>query len=357
MPRTKKTFRRPNGDGTVYNLGGKRRKPWIAKYPVCTEYAPELKREYRQVYKTIGYYETKDEAQIALIAYRRSPETYNQKLMVDEITFKEVYDEWIKIKERNKSPKTIKGYEFGFVKCRKIKDAKINTLRTIHFQNIIDTCGLSSSSMIKIKSLMVDVCKHAEMTDIIQKNYAKFVITDAKKTSTLHKPFSNDEIKMLWDNISIPFVDTILIMIYSGYRINELLEMACDDNINLEEKVFVGGFKTDAGKDRLVPIHSKIFPLVKNRFKSGDYFILNKRDGNRMKYQNYRSNYFDKIMVKLKMDHLPHDCRHTFATLLNNAEANKTSIVKLIGHKSFDITEKVYTHKDISELRKAIDCL
>ena len=87
------------------------------------------------------------------------------------------------------------------------------------------------------------------------------------------------------------------------------------------------------------------------------YFIRNKRNGSRMKYQNYRNNYFDKIMIKLKMEHLPHDCRHTFATLLNDAEANSTSIMKLIGHSSFDITEKIYTHKDIEELRKAIELI
>ena len=57
------------------------------------------------------------------------------------------------------------------------------------------------------------------------------------------------------------------------------------------------------------------------------------------------------------MNHMPHDCRHTFATLLNNAEANATSIKKLIGHSSFTTTEKIYTHKDKEELRKAIDLI
>ena len=57
------------------------------------------------------------------------------------------------------------------------------------------------------------------------------------------------------------------------------------------------------------------------------------------------------------MNHMPHDCRHTFATLLNNAEANATSIKKLIGHSSFITTEKIYTHKDKEELRKAIDLI
>ena len=59
-------------------------------------------------------------------------------------------------------------------------------------------------------------------------------------------------------------------------------------------------------------------------------------------------------MEKLTMKHKPHDCRHTFATLLNNAEANSTSIKNLIGHSRFLTTEKIYTHKNVEELRKAI---
>lgn len=50
------------------------------------------------------------------------------------------------------------------------------------------------------------------------------------------------------------------------------------------------------------------------------------------------------------MKHKPHDCRHTFATLLSNA--NATAIKKMIGHESYATTEKIYTHKNIEELRK-----
>ena len=62
-------------------------------------------------------------------------------------------------------------------------------------------------------------------------------------------------------------------------------------------------------------------------------------------------------MKALKLHHYPHDCRHTFATLLNNAGANPTSVKRILGHASKDVTEKVYTHKDLHELRKAINMI
>ncbi|MCR0179690.1 tyrosine-type recombinase/integrase [[Clostridium] innocuum] len=71
----------------------------------------------------------------------------------------------------------------------------------------------------------------------------------------------------------------------------------------------------------------------------------------------YRNQYFDKIMDMLEMEHLPHDCRHTFATRLSNYGANSTCIKKLIGHSSYTTTEKIYTHKDVAQLRRAISTL
>ena len=54
------------------------------------------------------------------------------------------------------------------------------------------------------------------------------------------------------------------------------------------------------------------------------------------------------------MDHKPHDCRHTFATLMSNAGADKISLQKIIGHANYATTANIYTHKDVTELKKAI---
>ena len=55
------------------------------------------------------------------------------------------------------------------------------------------------------------------------------------------------------------------------------------------------------------------------------------------------------------MDHTPHDCRHTFATRLNDAGGNSIVIKKMIGRESFALIEKVYTHKKMDKLRKALE--
>lgn len=64
------------------------------------------------------------------------------------------------------------------------------------------------------------------------------------------------------------------------------------------------------------------------------------------------------VMHLIRADgHTTHDCRHTVATLLDNAGANETAKRRILGHAGGDITERVYTHKGLRQLRKCIELL
>lgn len=138
-------------------------------------------------------------------------------------------------------------------------------------------------------------------------------------------------------------------------RIGELLNLKISD-INIENKTIqIRESKTENGI-RTIPINSKIFPLItKNISIYQDYFL--ERDNEPLNYKMFLHS-FKLLLKELKIQrHTIHDTRHTFATLLNNSNANATSIVKLIGHSSFSTTENTYTHKDTEELRKAIESI
>ena len=151
---------------------------------------------------------------------------------------------------------------------------------------------------------------------------------------------------------------TILIMIYSGLRIGELLDLRIK-NIHLKDRYMIGGNKTKAGKNRIIPISKKTEPFIKKYYetnKDKEFLIINSF-GRQMQYSNYRREKFDNIMEKFRMDHRPHDTRHTFASLMDSAGANKLCIKRIMGHSSPDITDNVYTHKTIQELIEAIDLI
>lgn len=99
-------------------------------------------------------------------------------------------------------------------------------------------------------------------------------------------------------------------------------------NVHLKDRYMIGGSKTEAGKDRIIPINRKIEPFIKRYYeknKDKKYLIVNAFD-RQMQYSNYRREKFDTIMENLQMEHLPHDARHSAATLLDKAGANKLCI-------------------------------
>lgn len=80
-------------------------------------------------------------------------------------------------------------------------------------------------------------------------------------------------------------------------------------------------------------------------------------DRNQISYYTYYDCKFKLIMKQLQLDHKPHDCHHTFATLMDNAVANNVALKRIVGHASTGITDKVYTKKDVGELLKGIDLI
>ena len=121
----------------------------------------------------------------------------------------------------------------------------------------------------------------------------------------------------------------------------------------------IGGMKTEAGKNRVIPINKKIEPFIRRYYeknKNNTYLITNSF-GRQMQYSNYRREKWDNIMEKLEMEHTPHECRHTFASKMDSVGANKLCIKRIMGHSSPDITDAVYTHKTINELIEAVDLI
>lgn len=336
-------MKNPNGYGSVFKLSGNRRRPWCAR--VTAGWTDEGKQQY----KILGYYEERSEAMIALAQYNNDPYDLDN----NKITFAEVYEKWAAEKFPKISDSNVRGYRTSYNKCEKLHDLKFKQIRKMHMQRIInENDHLSYQVRMKLKTLFIQLYKFGIENDIVEKNYAQFVDAGEETTTIVRTPFTDAEIEMLWDNLDKPYVDSILIMIYSGMRVGELLTIKCS-NINIEKRIMNGGIKTKAGKDRAIPIHKRILPLIESKLEQ-EYLVLSPT-GKKMSYNNYIQRQFTPLMESLGMNHLPHDCRHTTATMLDNSGANPVIVKKILGHASQDITERVYTHKTYQQLVETID--
>lgn len=356
MPKKRKTFRNPNGYGTVVYLGKGRRRPWAAKITIGMELAPRTKQGFRQVRKVIGYAESKKEALEILSEYNKNRAFYDHQNELSKLTFKDIYDNWSTDKYKNISKSTIAQYTWAYNQSSSLHELSFASIKLKHLQDIINALTLKKESLEKITSLWHGMYEYAMIHEIVEKDYSTLVRINVKtEKSELHKAFTNEEIQRLTENVDkIPYADTVLIMIYSGLRPTELLTLKTKD-INLEDHYMIGGIKTDAGKNRVIPIHPKIYSLIKKRCETGYEYLVTKDDGTKISYQYYKDKKFGTVMRLLNMEHLPHDGRHTFATLMSNSNANPTAIKKMIGHKSFKMTEDTYIHKNLDDLKDAIE--
>ncbi len=341
-------MRNPNGYGSVFKLSGNRRKPFAVR--ITQGYTDEGKR----IYKYLSYHITRKEAMQALASYNTNP--YN----IDEsnITFGELYEKWSSRHFKNITKNSIKTYLTAANYCKPIFNTKIKEIRTVHLQNLIDALNKNYGSLKIVKALLNQVFKFAMELDIIQKDYSIYLKIGKHIPIQKKSIFTDREIDILWENLDkFEYIDAILVMIYTGMRIGELLDLKKKNIDLIEQTIIIEISKTSAGTNRIIPIHPRIKNLIQKRFKysNSSYLINNRQNNGNISYSHFIGNLFNPIMSELKMNHTPHDCRHTFATRLNDAGGNATAIKKMIGHESFALTEKVYTHKKVDELRKAIE--
>ena len=341
------TMKLPNGYGGVFKLPGNRRNPWIVRKTTGWD------ENGKQLYYVIGYFETRSKAMAALSEYNKNP--IGER---GDITLKDLYAEWSKSKYEKVGHKTVESYTIAWNHLSKIGAMQFKDIRKSHMQHIIDDMSksLSRSSCHKVKVLAGLLYKHALADDIVNKNYAE-LLELPENDSKEKEPFSDQEIKAIEKLAKTDeWANTILILIYTGMRIGELLILT-KFNIDIKNMIITGGIKTDAGKDRTIPIHKKIQDYIKEWYnKDGSYLIS--RNGDKIRVGYYRKYLYYPTLKKAQTRKLtPHSTRHTFGTLINNAGANTKSIQAIIGHADYSTTANIYTHPDIEELRKAIDLI
>ena len=336
-------MRFPNGYGTVYKLSGKnRRRPYVAKVPIEYDDEGHLK------YNVLGYFEKRESALNALAAYHTG-----MAIGGNEITLAELYDEWSRQHFENISNSTKYQYTAAWNRLRVLGKSKFINLRTAHFQEVINNARkeLKKGSLEKIKLLVVMLYDYAMQNDICQKNYGTY-ITLPKEEKTEKEIFSEAQIHHLWANVHMPYADTVLFMIYTGFRVGEMLQLTAAD-IDFKNGIITGGLKTEAGKNRQVPIHDKIMPFLLKwcENKVGNTKLI------KLSYSKYRP-FFDELMDNLQIENkTPHSCRHTFATRMAQAGADVNALKNIIGHSNYSTTADIYTHMNVSDLKKAISGL
>ena len=371
--------KRSRGEGSII-YDKRRKKPYRARVTVGWELDEENGKS-KQILKDLGSYKTKGEASRALAEYLKNPFDLDNK----DITFSQLYQQWYKdfMTEDHISHKyRIKS---AYKYCSSLYNKKMRDITVLDMKNCIykgttiSTRGknkgkeqfASPSTKESIKYLFNHLFGYATEARLVERNYAKDFSLDKKvikQKEIEHKekiPLSEEELTKLWKSIEfVPFADIIIYACYSGWRPSELIKLKVED-VDLESGFIKGGIKTTAGKNRLVPIHPLVKPIIEKYYNEAisikSIYLFNdisKKKGIGLSYDQYLSR-FNKVMKQLnfRAEITPHYTRHTFITNAKSRNVNMNEyILKLIvGHDIGDLTEHVYTHRELKDLKEEMD--
>lgn len=339
-------MKNPNGYGSVYKLSGNRRRPWVAR--ITNGW-----KDGKQLYTTLGYFASRKEANIALAEYHNDP----YDIAARSLTFAEVYERWSERRFPKLSPNRVAQFASIYRAVSEFHDKPFVDIKLKQLQAYFDRrTDISSASLQHYKILFNQLYKFALKHEIVKKNLAEYIEFEKTEKVKETKVFSTSELEALWASKENLDVRIVLILIYSGMRIMELLELK-KENVFITERYMVGGKKSEAGKDRIIPINHKILPFVEELMQSGNEYLISKQNkgaSEAYSYHGFRYAVWKPLLKRYGFKHSIHDTRHTFISLMDSAGANKVALKRIVGHKDADVTEG-YTHKGTVELVQEID--
>ena len=335
--RKKSTKHRGNGEGSVYQEAR-----YNGKWTACvTVYADGVRYQ-----RTKRGFDRKKDAIAALQEMRFGPEPVE----AGEITFAQLYTRWSAEYFKTCSDSKETAYSIAYKRCQPLYHRKWRSVRLSEMQAIVDERP-SYYTARDVKNLMSLMGQYAIRHEYFEKNRAEN-ITLPPCTTAEKQAFTEEEIIKLWEDYERgnDFTAYALVMIYTGMRPGELKQMKkADVHLDEDPPYMTGGIKTENGKNRVFPIADDILPLVRDMYDRGRRKLLEMND------DTFRSRFDDMCARAGTRPLKPHECRHTFCTLLAVRDVQPGVIMKIAGHAKYQTTAG-YTHiQALEEGAKAVN--
>lgn len=282
------------------------------------------------------------------------------------LTLQQLYDRWLPTHRAGKD--TINCYKAASRYFHPLWHVQLADIDIDDLQACMDECPKGKRTHENMKALCGLMYKYAIPRGLASLNLGQYLIVDADAgAGKVGLPV--DILEKLKKAIgTVPYADYIVAQCYLGFRPSELLALNVHD-YDPVRRAFVGGAKTDAGRDRVVTVSPKIQPtvdaLVAAR-KEGQLFCA--QDGGVLSLRAYRAAFYAALEAVGAENpthtvngvdyhtYTPHSCRHTFATLLKDVNAPSKDKLELIGHTS-EAQLRHYQDVDIDALRRITDAL
>ena len=349
---------RPQSQGTITKLSGQRANPYWARLPA--DYSSGV-----PVRESLGCFPTYAAAAEALSKALYVPEREAPKEKT--VTLQDMYDRFESSHYFDGLSRSAQGSHRSAWKhlaaCANIPVSQINKDT---FQKSVDDLAVANyrrETMAKVRNLSSLLCKEAMGLGLLTVNYGQ-LLQLPKGDTTPAKPFDSNHLCLIWDAADNGSRDAmaVLCLVYTGMRPSELLGVDIGIHLHIDTEVwyFKTGSKSEAGKDRIIPIpgilHDIIRTLIGNRTTGP---LIAAEQGGYWRLDNWRPRRFKPLMEQLGLQgYTVYSCRHTYADLQKRRHVAPEIMMEVMGHSDYSTTVEKYhttTYEDIARICAAAD--
>lgn len=149
--------------------------------------------------------------------------------------------------------------------------------------------------------------------------------------------------------------DVALILISCGCRPGEFFKVPL---ANCFDDHFIGGSKTEAGRNRVIPIGPDglaVYRKMRNKaINDGGTLLIDGYEGQNKTAANYAKRDWRELMKEIgRPGTVPYTCRHTFITRAIRSGVDLPVLEAIVGHVDRETT-KIYTHLRAADLVEAV---
>lgn len=347
--------KRPTGAGSIVKLKGRRSRPYAAKMPA-------IYRDGKALRVCIGYFATYREADDALRqAIVKTPKE------LAGYTLEDLYNRFIAGNYFSNLSEGGQASHRGAWKYLDGQKAKLVTkLTKADFQDAVDAMkarGLKRETMAKVRNLSSLLCKEAMGLGLMTVNYGMLVQLP-REERTEPQPFGTMQLKKLWKlyDQKDKAAAAVLVLCYTGMRPGELLGVDIDKHLFICDtgRYFQTGSKTEAGRNRIIPIPKILEPVIDFLCAGRDSGVFVRTpEGKRWRLDNWRKRAFGPVADAIGAPWAtPYTCRHTYSNLQKRRGTDPELMMEIMGHKDYSTTVERYhttTAEDLKSILKAVE--